>query len=302
VLADKLNDMLPQLISNAANTVTMFFRRIRERGNFKMPLVPPDGSRKNRASPLLLTIAQRNNKSEALAEVGGHSLGLMTGNIDTQLAHGCDRIGIERCCPRAGDLEPVSRQVAEECLGQLSSARIPGAEKEHIWLNHGDWPLLAKGDDLVGLNSLVSSATFRIEKTEQLLQGFDVGGVPEEGAVASDLDQILVLEFFQMTPKASPGTGAPLVGLPGCSWSKPYAGYGSLSAMGEGVLLQLKSAKQLSVGGYDDGGQAHRDRPHTHREIESPVDEKAGSDRDSDDVIRRRPNQILDHFSIGSAG
>jgi len=67
-------------------------------------------------------------------------------------------------------------------------------------------------------------------------------------------------------------------------------------------LLQLKSAKQLSVGGYDDGGQAHRDRPHTHREIESPVDEKASSDRNSDNVIRRRPNQILDHFSIGGAG
>src|SRR5580700_7737035 len=74
------------------------------------------------------------------------------------------------------------------------------------------------------------------------------------------------------------------------------------TGMAQSVVLQLKSAKQLSVGGYDDGGQAHRDRPHTHREIESPVDEKASSDRNSDDVIRRRPNQILDHFSIGSAG
>src|SRR5579872_1998898 len=73
-------------------------------------------------------------------------------------------------------------------------------------------------------------------------------------------------------------------------------------SMGEGVLLQLKSAKQLSVGGYDDSGKAHRDGPHTHGEIESPVDEKASSDRNSDNVIGRRPNQILDHFSIGSAG
>ena len=71
---------------------------------------------------------------------------------------------------------------------------------------------------------------------------------------------------------------------------------------GEGVSLQLKSAKQLSIGGYDDGGKAHRDRPHTHREIESPMDEKASSDRNSDNVIGRRPNQVLDHFSIGSAG
>ena len=68
-----------------------------------------------------------------------------------------------------------------------------------------------------------------------------------------------------------------------------------------GVLLQLKAAKQLSVGGYDDGGEAHRDRPHTHREIESPVDEKTSSDRNSDDVIGRRPNQVLNHFSIGRA-
>jgi hypothetical protein len=62
-----------------------------------------------------------------------------------------------------------------------------------------------------------------------------------------------------------------------------------LPSYGKGAVLvggarQLKSAKQLSVGGYDDGGQAHRDRPYTHREIESPVDEKASSDRNSDNV------------------
>src|ERR1700686_1048064 len=56
----------------------------------------------------------------------------------------------------------------------------------------------------------------------------------------------------------------------------------------QSVVWQVKSAKQLSVRGYDDGGQAHRDRPHTHGEIESPVDEKAGSNRNSDKVIGRR--------------
>jgi hypothetical protein len=131
-----------------------------------------------------LPIAQRYDKSEALAEVGCHALGLMTGNIDAQLAHGCDRIRIERCCfaARAGDLEPVSRQVAEECLGHLSPARIPGAQKEYFWLNHC-WPLLAKGDDLVGLNRFVAGATFHIEKPEQLLQGLSVSAVPKEGRV-----------------------------------------------------------------------------------------------------------------------
>jgi hypothetical protein len=95
-----------------------------------------------------------------------------------------------------------------------------------------------------------------------------------------------------------------------CSWrvaaTRHREGAGANSAehgsMGECILLQLKSAKQLSVGSYDDGGQAHRDGPYTHREIESPVDEEASSDRNSDNVIRRRPNQVLDHFSIGSAG
>src|SRR5712692_3498422 len=71
---------------------------------------------------------------------------------------------------------------------------------------------------------------------------------------------------------------------------------------GKGVLLQLKSAKQLSVGGDDDGGEAHRNRPHAHREIESPVDEQASGDRNRDNVIGRRPHQVLDHFSIGGAG
>jgi hypothetical protein len=61
-------------------------------------------------------------------------------------------------------------------------------------------------------------------------------------------------------------------------------------------VLQLESPKQLSVGGYDDSGQAHRDRPHTYRKIESPMDEKASSNRNSDKVIGRRPNQVLDHL------
>ena len=43
----------------------------------------------------------------------------------------------------------------------------------------------------------------------------------------------------------------------------------------ESLALQFQAAKQLSVRGYDDGGQAHRDRTHTHGEIESPADEKA---------------------------
>ena len=76
------------------------------------------------------------------------------------------------------------------------------------------------------------------------------------------------------------------------TWHREGVGANSAErgSMRERVLLQLRSAKQLSVGGYDDGGQAHRDRPHIHREIESPVDEKASSDRNSDNIVGRRPN------------
>ena len=68
-----------------------------------------------------------------------------------------------------------------------------------------------------------------------------------------------------------------------------------------GVALQLQSSKQLSVCSYDDSGQAHRDRTHTHRKIESPMDKKTSGDRNGDYVVCCRPNEILDHLSIGCA-
>src|SRR5207302_9336986 len=37
-----------------------------------------------------------------------------------------------------------------------------------------------------------------------------------------------------------------------------------------------------------------------HWQIDSPADEKACCHRDGDEVICGRPNQILDHFSVGS--
>ena len=92
----------------------------------------------------------------------------------------------------------------------------------------------------------------------------------------------------------SPGVPHPGRGGRGCL-SPSLPGIGS-TGRALGVVLQLNSAKQLSIRGYDDGGQAHRDRPHAHGEIESPVDQKAGSDRNSDKVVGRRPNQVLDLF------
>src|SRR5712691_7638992 len=69
-----------------------------------------------------------------------------------------------------------------------------------------------------------------------------------------------------------------------------------------GVAPQLQSAKQLRVCSHNDSGQAHRDRTHTHGELKSPANEKTSGDRDSDKVIGRSPNEVLDHFSVGSAG
>src|SRR6266481_1772952 len=70
----------------------------------------------------------------------------------------------------------------------------------------------------------------------------------------------------------------------------------------EGLALQLQYAKQLSVRSYDDGGQAHRDCAHTHGEIKPPADEKTSRDWNGHQVISGRPNEILDHFFVSSAG
>src|SRR5260370_15391992 len=67
----------------------------------------------------------------------------------------------------------------------------------------------------------------------------------------------------------------------------------------EHCALQLQSAKQLSVRGDDDGGEAHCDCANAHGKIESPVDENPRCDRDGDKVVGGRPNQILDHLSVG---
>ena len=69
----------------------------------------------------------------------------------------------------------------------------------------------------------------------------------------------------------------------------------------ERLALQFQSTKQLRICRDDDGGKAHRNRTDAHGKIQSPVDENACRDWDSDKVIGRRPNKILDHLSVGSA-
>ncbi len=72
-------------------------------------------------------------------------------------------------------------------------------------------------------------------------------------------------------------------GISPCEVSFPPAiGWSLLARLSEGLALQLQSAKQLRVCSHDDGRNAHRDCAHAHGEIESPMDEKAAGDRNSD--------------------
>src|SRR5437867_723264 len=52
--------------------------------------------------------------------------------------------------------------------------------------------------------------------------------------------------------------------------------------------LQFQPAKQLSIRGHDDGGEAHCDCTHTHRQVNPLANEKTSCDRDSDKVITSR--------------
>src|SRR5580704_15718491 len=58
-------------------------------------------------------------------------------------------------------------------------------------------PLLT-AEDLLGMDGLVASATFRIEEAQQILQSVCVGRAPQERALAAHANQILVLKFFQV--------------------------------------------------------------------------------------------------------
>src|SRR5947209_5961975 len=62
---------------------------------------------------------------------------------------------------------------------------------------------------------------------------------------------------------------------------------------------QLHSAKQLRVRSHDHGRRAHRDCADTHGEIKPPANQQTPRDRNGDEVISARPNEILHHLSVG---
>src|SRR5438128_1308438 len=61
-------------------------------------------------------------------------------------------------------------------------------------------------------------------------------------------------------------------------------------------MAQFQAAQELRVHRHDDRRHAHGDRPHAHGQIQSPADKNPGSYRYGNQVVSRRPNEILNHF------
>src|ERR1035437_2470515 len=62
-------------------------------------------------------------------------------------------------------------------------------------------PPLFAADDLLRLHFLFACAAFGIEKNQQFLKGFRIGRVPKECALAAHLDEVLMLQLFEVMGK-----------------------------------------------------------------------------------------------------
>ena len=65
--------------------------------------------------------------------------------------------------------------------------------------------------------------------------------------------------------------------------------------------LQFEAAKQLGIRSNNDGRKTHCYRAHAHGEVEPGPDEKTSRNGNGDQVIRCRPDEILDHLPVGRA-
>ncbi len=67
--------------------------------------------------------------------------------------------------------------------------------------------------------------------------------------------------------------------------------------------LQFEAAKQLGICSNNDGRKTHCYRAHALQEDdpESRPDEKTSRNGNGDEVIRCRPDEILDHLPVGRA-
>src|ERR1700691_3379724 len=88
----------------------------------------------------------------------------MTGNINPDLAHHQDGLRIERriLASGANHIETVARNRAKEALRHLCPARIPGAEKQDLCLNHSN-PLTCSRQSSAALSPCFGCSTRRTE-------------------------------------------------------------------------------------------------------------------------------------------
>ena len=96
------------------------------------------------------------------------------------------------------------------------------------------------------------------------------------------------LAFATVILVAITTTKGPLL-LKQAFWAAMHEGRGVKLPESDRQTLQLQSAKQLSIRGDDDGGEAHGNCANAHGQIESPADENASCDRD------RQPRITLSH-------
>jgi hypothetical protein len=57
--------------------------------------------------------------------------------------------------------------------------------------------------------------------------------------------------------------------------------------------MQADTTQKLGVGRHDDRREAHGDGTNGHQQIDAPWDQDAHGDRDGDDVVAGRPDQVL---------
>ena len=65
--------------------------------------------------------------------------------------------------------------------------------------------LSADLDDVLRLQGFIAGAAFGIEKLQEFLESFRVGGVAEKGALAFDEDEVFVLQFVEVVRERGVG-------------------------------------------------------------------------------------------------
>jgi len=84
-------------------------------------------------------VANRDDVRKMLAEEPDHVLGMLTGNINSNFAHGFNGQRIQSAWfePGALRVESVTSEMPQVSFGHLAAAGVAGAEKQDV--RHGKW-------------------------------------------------------------------------------------------------------------------------------------------------------------------